>query len=234
MTDSNTQHCLSPAFSDQELISSISVTAKVLGSLFYFPFSTPENQQVLEQINQDPQQEQTGFGILAKEVLSHDKAELAADFQQLFEGCDVMPAPPWGSVYLDREQVIFGDSTLRFREFLKIWGIELQTGMREPEDQFGLMLFVLTTLCQQQLEKTDDKEKHALSQAIQVLLAEHLMPWAPSYLSQMSQHATTQSYRVLSELADHWLNYIVESLEIKPLDLRIYFTGPESKPEIGR
>lgn len=207
-----------------ELVGSISVTAKILGSLFYFPISHENNMDALSQIRQDVTQTDTGFGMLAAQAHQEDKEALALDFQQLFEGGDVMPAPPWGSVYLDREQVIFGDSTLKFREFLKRFGIDLQTGMREPEDQFGLILFVLATLSEQLQQPEHSAEvKLAFANGVTELLQDHLLPWAPSYLTQMRKHAQTKSYQMLPELAEHWLNYLQETLAITPTEMKIYF-----------
>ncbi len=54
-----------------------------------------------------------------------------------------MPAPPWGSVYQIKTASKFGASTVEYRQFLELNQIELDTGLREPEDQFGLMLFAM-------------------------------------------------------------------------------------------
>ncbi|WP_368658211.1 molecular chaperone TorD family protein [Budvicia aquatica] len=47
-----------------------------------------------------------------------DPESLVYDYSILFEGQGVMPAPPWSSVYLERENLLMGESTLAYRDFL--------------------------------------------------------------------------------------------------------------------
>lgn len=49
--------------------------------------------------------------------------ELVWEYRRLFVGPAVKVAPPWGSVYTDRECVIFGRSTLALREWLRRVGV---------------------------------------------------------------------------------------------------------------
>lgn len=137
---------------------------------------------------------------------------LTDDFLHLFEGCDVMHAPPWGSVYLDREQVIFGDSTLTYRQFLTQNAIELNTGMREPEDQFGLMLMAISQL----IEKNKDEA------ALTTLLSEHLFTWAYRYLDLVELSAQTASYRALAKLTREWCLEVQDELSITPAVVKVY------------
>ncbi len=51
-----------------------------------------------------------------------------------------LPAPPWGSVWLDKESVLFGDSTLALRQWMRENGIALEADGNEPEDHFGTVL----------------------------------------------------------------------------------------------
>lgn len=71
-----------------------------------------------------------------------DDEPLAAAWQRLFVGPYALPAPPWGSVWLDREKVLFGDSTLALRQWLRESGIAFDSGQNEPEDHFGLLLLL--------------------------------------------------------------------------------------------
>lgn len=48
--------------------------------------------------------------------------------------------PPWGSVWLDKESVLFGDSTLALRQWMRENGIALEADGNEPEDHFGTVL----------------------------------------------------------------------------------------------
>ncbi len=75
----------------------------------------------------------SGFAASAEETLPEAR-------QRLFIGPWALPAPPWGSVWLDKESVLFGDSTLALRQWMRENGIALEADGNEPEDHFGTVL----------------------------------------------------------------------------------------------
>ncbi|OBU26393.1 molecular chaperone TorD family protein [Photobacterium aquimaris] len=188
----------------------ITILARVFGSLFYYPLTHTNNLELVKAM--DNSYEESLFSGLAQRMALDGEIALATDFQQLFEGMDVMPAPPWGSVYLDREQVIFGDSLLRYREFLAQQQMALDTGMREPEDQFGLMLLALANLIEQQQHE-----------AAKALLEQHLLPWAYRYLELVEKSAKTKTYQYLAIAMQQWLRYLQQELVLTPADMKVYF-----------
>ena len=67
-----------------------------------------------------------------------DPADLDRDYHRLFVGPGKLAAPPWGSVYLDSESVLFGDSCVALQRWMRARGIELHEGeSREPVDHIG-------------------------------------------------------------------------------------------------
>ncbi len=50
---------------------------------------------------------------------THSEESLPQAWQRLFIGPYALPSPPWGSVWLDRESVLFGDSTLALRQWMR-------------------------------------------------------------------------------------------------------------------
>ncbi|CAM4443492.1 molecular chaperone TorD family protein [Vibrio agarivorans] len=193
-------------------LDSLQTMAKVLGSLFYFPLTDANNQSLIRAMAVDAQEQESAFSDWCKTVNSELKDTLNQDFFLLFEGGEIMVAPPWGSVYLDREEVIFGDSTVAYRQFLREHGIELDTGMREPEDQFGLMLFAVSQFLEQQTDIT----------IVKSLFADHLFPWCYRYLELVQEHALSNSYKQLAGLAQQWCEAVQELLVIEPKALKLY------------
>lgn len=191
----------------------IAIVAKLLGSFFYFPLAHENNIQYLDAIKNSDDVNETAFSAFISAVESTNEEALRADFQLLFEGCEIMPAPPWGSVYLDREQVIFGDSTLRLRHFLASHNMLLDTGMREPEDQFGLTLLALANI----IDQCDDVT------IVTALLADHLLPWAYHYLALVQKHGQTDVYKVLAEITEEWLSAVQAELKVTPQTYKLYF-----------
>ena len=60
------------------------------------------------------------------------------------------PAPPWGSVYTDRECVVFGASTLELRAWMRGRGVARLGSGKDPEDHIGLMLALMAWLARNQ------------------------------------------------------------------------------------
>ncbi|STW79496.1 oxidoreductase component of anaerobic dehydrogenases, Functional role page for Chaperone protein TorD [Klebsiella michiganensis] len=79
--------------------------------------------------------------------LSKTNEPLADAWQRLFIGPWALPAPPWGSVWLDKESLLFGDSTLALREWMRANGVGLSEQRAEPEDHFGTLLLLAAWLC---------------------------------------------------------------------------------------
>lgn len=100
------------------------------------------------------------------------EAGLHQAFTRLFVGPYKMPAPPWGSVYLDPESVIFGNETLELRQWMREAGVKLNLPEREPEDHFGLVCLMLSFALQGSADAERTRE----------LVGYHLLPWAPRFL----------------------------------------------------
>ncbi|WP_176206393.1 molecular chaperone TorD family protein, partial [Salmonella enterica] len=57
----------------------------------------------------------TTLSALAVQLQTEADEPLPQAWQRLFIGPYALPSTPWGSVWLDRENVLFGDSTLALR-----------------------------------------------------------------------------------------------------------------------
>ncbi|WP_240206100.1 MULTISPECIES: molecular chaperone TorD family protein [Vibrio] len=191
---------------------SLQTMAKVFGSLFYFPLTDNNNQTLLTALLQDENLKDSDLQAWCHQVKGESNEALNQDFFLLFEGGEAMLAPPWGSVYMDREEVIFGDTTVAYRQFLRDHDIALDTGMREPEDQIGLMLFAVSQLVEQE---------HDI-ESVKALFSQHLLTWCYRYFELVEKHASTQSYKQLAALVSQWCEAVQELLNITPLAVKLY------------
>ncbi|PMO00935.1 dimethylsulfoxide reductase [Vibrio splendidus] len=182
-------------------------THKLLGSLFYQATSKEQLITIVEALVESE--------VLSEECLlalrSEDEDALSADFSRLFEGVGDMPAPPWGSVYLDKDRVVFGVSTVEYRQFLELNQIELDTGLREPEDQFGLMLFAHAYLL----------ENNNIDSARE-LLGSHLLTWSSVYLEKLNTASELSFYKKLSTDVIDWLEYLASEYKINVATKKLY------------
>ena len=124
--------------------------------------------------------------------------ELIWEYRRLFVGPGHLPVPPWGSVYTDRECVVFGETTLELRAWMRERGIARSSDEKTPEDHIGLMLALMSHLCRTQPEHLDE------------YLCAHLLTWAPHYLEELASEATHPFYRGLANLTRATLTGIRE------------------------
>ncbi|CAM3614536.1 Tat proofreading chaperone DmsD [Rahnella bruchi] len=180
---------------------SISLTGKVLGAMLYYPPSSPEVSALIALFETDDWAEswpcvsdeaRAQASEYFRQISSADE-RLDDAFQRLFVGPYALPAPPWGSVYLDKESVVFGDSTLTLRQWMRENGIEPHLTQAEPEDHIGLLLMMAAWLAENSPALLNE------------FLTMHLLPWAGRYLELLRQKAEHPFYVGVAALAESTL-----------------------------
>ncbi|MGQ7804071.1 Tat proofreading chaperone DmsD [Hafnia alvei] len=194
----------------------IAISARSLGALFYY---SPESEACTplveiftssEWCSEWPYGSEPQLAQCMTQLTAATNESLEDAYQRLFIGPHALPAPPWGSVYLDKESVLFGDSTLALRQWMRQHHIEGQSGQKEPEDQFGLMLMMAAWLAETQ------------PQVLGEFLSVHLLPWSSRYLALMIQDAQHPFYQGLAELAMLTLSSWQQQLAIMPVACELY------------
>lgn len=194
---------------------SFSLTARALGALFYF---APGNDQAAPLVmafqhgdwQKDWPLPEAVLAPLTDAFSQPGEEPLADAWQRLFIGPDALPAPPWGSVWLDRESVLFGDSTLALRQWMREQAIAFESAQNEPEDHFGTLLLLAAWLCESGRQDACDQ-----------LLAWHLLPWSGRFLTVFTQTAAHPFYAGLGQLAQltlaDWQSRLLTPVADKPL-----------------
>ncbi|MCU6671465.1 Tat proofreading chaperone DmsD [Enterobacteriaceae bacterium H4N4] len=194
---------------------SFAFSARVLGALFYYaPPSAQAAPLVTALTHRDGLQDwplpDAQLRPLAEAFSQPADEPLFDAWQRLFIGPSALPAPPWGSVWLDRESVLFGDSTLALRQWMRDNGIVFEMSQNEPEDHIGTLLLLAAWLA----ETGRDAERDQL-------LAWHLLPWGPRFLSVLEENAEHPFYATLARLAQltlaDWQSTLLIPVAAKPL-----------------
>ncbi|MBO8134810.1 Tat proofreading chaperone DmsD [Dickeya fangzhongdai] len=176
----------------------VSLTGRLLGALLYYAPDDEHNAAWIERLRHQAWQQtwpcgdRADIAIAARQIQlglqpGYDET-LSVAWRRLFNSGEEVPAPPWGSVYLDRQNVLFGDSTLALRRWLRDLGIEPRCDRHEPEDHIGLMLMLAAWCAENQPDSLAE------------LLTEHLLPWATRYLDLLECHCRHPFYQGVARL----------------------------------
>ena len=201
----------------QNTFQQISLYGRLLGASFYYEPSDSRIAGVLDFFRQPtwtqeweiPLEEKACEKITAL-IKQGLKQDLTEQYQNLFIGPNELVAPPWGSVYLDPECVIFGNSLLALRDFLKRHQIAFQAQQDEPEDHIGLMLMLAAYLA--------ETRPHLLVE----FLSQHLLTWVPHFLNKLANVENHPFYQGLAQLTLITLDDWKQKLSLSVPDVRFY------------
>lgn len=194
----------------------LAFSSRVLGALFYFAPDSALAEPLVAAFRDGEWAAQWPYPVANVDALSAAFAapcdeSLAEAWQRLFIGPSALPSPPWGSVWLDRENVLFGDSTLALRQWMRENQIAFDVAQNEPEDHFGTLLMLAAWLVENDRQEACDQ-----------LLAWHLLPWAPRFLNEFVAKANHPFFSALAELAQNTLAQWQSQLLIPVADKKLY------------
>lgn len=197
---------------DKALLEWISLSGRLLGTLFYHSPNEQQAKTVLSLFDEADWEKQWPIQYSSiKDLIDKGKTEnLSKAYQALFIGPNDLAAPPWGSVYLDKESVIFGESLLSLKEFLHKNHINFSQHRNEPEDHFGLMLMLSAYLAENKPELLPE------------YLGCHLLNWAYRYLDLVSEQIDYPFYRGLALLTKSTLQFWQEQANIIVIPTQLY------------
>jgi TorA maturation chaperone TorD len=111
------------------------------------------------------------------------------DYMRLLVGVGKVLAPPWGSVHLDEDRLLFNENTLRVRMYYEHYGMKLKEKYHEPDDHLGLELEFIAYLFEN--NKTD---------AARDFTEKYIVPWVFRWNEDIQKYARTDYYRGIANI----------------------------------
>ncbi|HAD04150.1 MAG: hypothetical protein A2091_11320 [Desulfuromonadales bacterium GWD2_61_12] len=191
--------------------------SRLLAACYYEPESQLVEEDVFGALGRAAQ---TLGGGLA-ETVSHlgatfqgeSQETLLLDYARLFLGPIGILAKPYGSVWLEGEKIVMGDSTMAIIELYRQGGFELDAEFREVPDHVAAELEFLYLL-QFQLNEArrlgDAAGEAKAAKLKQRLLRDHLGRWIGPFAAAMRGGAQTAFYQALADLT---AVYVLKELE---------------------
>ena len=194
----------------------LAFSARVLGALFYFAPDSALAEPLVAAFSDGEWAAQWPYPVNHLETLSagftaKSNESRSEAWQRLFIGPSALPSPPWGSVWLERENVLYGESTLALRQWMRDNQIAFDVQQNEPEDHFGTLLMLAAWLVE------NDRYE-----ACEQLLAWHLLPWANRFISEFIDKAGDPFYTALGQLTQQTLGHWQSHLLIPVADKKLY------------
>ena len=114
---------------------------------------------------------ETGLDRIAQAMTEATTDSLRHDFWRLFGTLGPAEAPPWQSVYLDREHVVMGEETLKVRALFARYGLARPDGLGGPDDHIGLEMDFLARLAERTAERVQAGDEPAVRDLLSGQLA---------------------------------------------------------------
>ena len=139
---------------------------------------------------------------------SADLEPLKVDFAKLFVGPYQLSAAPYGSVYLEGERKMMGNSTLDARERYRDAGLDTSKTFKDAPDHISAELEFMHYLIYKEIEafaNSDIETAIGFIQRQKSFLEDHLMAWVPEFAKNIIEHARNPFYPNLARATEMFL-----------------------------
>jgi TorA maturation chaperone TorD len=139
---------------------------------------------------------------------------LKIDFSKLFVGPYKLFAAPYGSVYLDSERKIMGNSTLDVKTSYREAGLDTAKNFKDAPDHISAELEFMYYLIFKEIEAFSNADVEKAVNFVQKqksFLEDHLMAWVPEFAGSIIEYAENSFYQNLAKATEAFLkeNYQV-------------------------
>jgi len=157
-----------------------------------------------------------GFCAGLAEHLSESSAEdLLVEYSRLFVGPFGLKAPPYGSIYLDGERRLMGDTTVEVRELYRQSGLVSNEEFRDLPDHITAELEFMYYLAFNELkaiQESDAIKAAALIEKQSLFIGKYLGKWIFDFCERISRNTDDRFYQTLggclSSFIAHDMDYL--------------------------
>ena len=142
---------------------------------------------------------------------------LKIDFSKLFVGPYELSAAPYGSVYLEGERKMMGDSTQDVRNRYLEAGLDTAKTFKDAPDHISAELEFMHYLIFKEIETLADADlKTAIGfvQRQKSFLEDHLMTWVPQFTTSIMENATTDFYKNLARATHIFIKHVFDHIGV--------------------
>ncbi len=141
---------------------------------------------------------------------------LRIEYTRLFIGPYSLPAPPYGSVYIENERKVMGDSSMDAKKRYQSFGLDISNSIKEVPDHIAVELEFMFFLIYKEIENIQSNDPEQTQEIIyhqKSFLSDHLNMWIPDFTDCVIENAGTEFYRNLAKATKIFVAEEIEYLE---------------------
>lgn len=154
-----------------------------------------------------PEQADLADAMVAALAAAPDQ-DLLVDYAKLFVGPDSLLAPPFGSVYLDKEKILMGDSTMDVIARYNESEFDLSADFMTAPDHIAAELEFLYLLCYNEslaLAEQHEEDQILWHQRRQDFIGNHIGRWIERFCNNIREKSQFDYYRTLADLTQRFI-----------------------------
>jgi TorA maturation chaperone TorD len=143
-------------------------------------------------------------------LTKYSDEDLSVEFAKLFVGPFELKAPPYGSVYLDRERRVMGDSTMEVIKAYQEQGLSIDDEFKEVPDHISVELEFMYYLIHKEVEalkKGDKKKALKWIEPQEAFFRTYLKPWVPAFCVRIKQGTDNRFYKALADCVSSFIDH---------------------------
>jgi TorA maturation chaperone TorD len=145
---------------------------------------------------------------MEESILKYGNEELLVEYSRLFLGPFGVIAPPYGSVYLDGERRVMGDSTMEVIRMYRNEGLSGSVDTRELPDHVGVELEFMSYLVFKEIKALEASDLRAADEAVEKqerFSGEFLRRWIPPFCERIQENTENGFYAALAQCASTFI-----------------------------
>ncbi len=144
-------------------------------------------------------------GRMLNELENQSREELLREYSRLFLGPFQLEAPPFGSVYLEDEGRMMGESTAEAQRIYRESGLDMSPDFTSPPDHVAAELEFLAYLGFQESNSRDADQETFFREQRALFLERHIGRWFPMFAENVENNTEMGFYLELTRLTGRLL-----------------------------
>lgn len=139
---------------------------------------------------------------MEENIKRYSDEDLAVEYAKLFVGPSELKAPPYGSVYLDEERRVMGDSTMKVIKLYEDEGLGRDGNFKELPDHIAVELEFMYYLIYKEveaMERADSQTAAQFRKKQEMFLDSFLSKWISPFCQKIKEGTDNGFYHALAD-----------------------------------